>query len=394
MQNEPKANRRPFIIFVSPDSDGEYRWVPGFQDSLAKDTRVIEWDRLREGEKWLPYQLGFYIQIIRLARVVRCPGLVKWIHLQFFPFERFGFVKMINETVNRLLITAAVIASGGQSVLLLPAGTDPDDLPVRPLGSSLLYIRDSDPYDGSFLDEHVLKRSTFIATYVKQTPHLLGYRNKIRVVSQGFFPEEFIRPCVMRESDPGTVLMVSWMDWRIDFDLLDAVVKLLRNRRFYIVSPAGRLKHRDIAFRLLDRAAQTNISRLLTHRNVKHIVQENLMHALNGLPRPSVGIIPYRTDYRCLRRPLPLPLPVYAALDIPVVSSGLESVRRLHKPYITCADNHGLFADAIRNYSDRTISPSQSNGYRNIAAAHTFEREISEIFDTVNDNPVKFAGGT
>ena len=153
------------------------------------------------------------------------------------------------------------------------------------------------------------------------------------------------------------------INWRLDFELLEAVVTELKDWEFHF---CGREDASIRAWQKLKQRPQVTYLGELTPDGVRAVCRT-----------ATVGIIPFRHIAGIVESSLPLKAFEYAACGLPVVSIRIRSLEPF--PIFCFADTPGQFADALQSAASTRYDPSHLRDRDNYARGMSYDARFDEL---------------
>lgn len=191
-------------------------------------------------------------------------------------------------------------------------------------------------------------------------------RADVFLIPFGVTTEVFERMSVRADvADEGCAVLMGTLNTRIDFDILEAVVRA--GVRLII---AGPVTEPAVGGRLAD---------LVQSGLVEHVGAVPFESLPDVLGRACVGLVPYDHS-RFNEGSFPLKTLEYLSAGLPVVATDLPAIRWLNSPDVRIADQPEAFAEAVSDLVGRGIPrPAQRSRRVEFARQHDWRTRAQEF---------------
>lgn len=176
------------------------------------------------------------------------------------------------------------------------------------------------------------------------------------------------------EERRGAVGLVGQLNERLDFDVLDALVK--SGVDIEVIGPR----------REREATATERLDRFLNANNVTWFGEIPEDEVFAKMQNMAVGITPY-IDNEFNRASFPIKTLDYLAAGLPVVSSDLPATRWLNSEWIEVAETKENFVEMVRGALDELPTESDIASRRAFAAMHTWDARAKAIMSLIGGTP-------
>jgi len=329
-----KTNSRLLVIYCSvvPHNFPPHHRLE-FVKQLSRHLNVIFFDlpsNFRRSS--LLGIVGFYGFLVRTF--VRFNYSFVW---EYFPVKRINSLTLlIYLLLQKLLLKKKIILFTTSAYFdsiysMIPYDVSIFDCPDRHAGE---FEKNKDWVEGFDL---VFTNTNLLSKTLKE------YNNNVRLIPSGYAPAR--EAVYFHQKIPDSVLFLGGISQRIDYDLLNKVIRALPDVHFYFM---GEIYLNKYYAERKDKVRLRKWQKILSNPNIHYL--ENLSTNLFKLaPLFRVGIIPYLKNDVFNNNSNPIKLYEYLANGMYIVSTALVNVSNVSKGLpIYTATSAREFADKIR----------------------------------------------
>ena len=219
----------------------------------------------------------------------------------------------------------------------------------------------------------------FVNSLVLQGLHKKALKQPIYIDSQGFFipDEKKIENTYLKIKKP-IVGYVGGINYRLDFSLLDRLIKNNPQWQFVFYGPKQKYPKEDLQFQ-----TEFWIKKLKNYKNVIFGESKNRYHVYGVIKNFDVAIIPYNEDIAFNKYCYPMKVFEYLYFGKPIVSTEIKELKT--KVFIKTAKNVKEFEKLIKKL---LISNKSLNYKRNkkIAIQNSWQNKIEKMSKIIVDS--------
>jgi glycosyltransferase involved in cell wall biosynthesis len=180
-----------------------------------------------------------------------------------------------------------------------------------------------------------------------------------------------------KKSKKQSVIYVGTINYRLDFPLLEKVIKDNAQWEFYLIGPIDTTTNGDV------HDIRQQLAKLFSYKNCFHLKYISPQKLPQFFLQASVGIIPYTLSSSLNKYCNPLKLLEYFYFGLPVVATPLPSLKEHTTPFLQTSQVARTWSRYISHSIAHPPHPADQKKLREIALQNTWERKISVILQNL-----------
>lgn len=293
----------------------------------------------------------------------------------WFPLERFSFINRINRYLSFKIFMRTI--SKKKKILWIFYPNYYDLAKIK--SKNIIKIYDCVDYSENREKEKILINNVDYFFVNSLILYKLHNRNKIEptyIDSQGFFESDLKKIKVVKLKQIKPVIgYVGGFNYRLDFILLDKLIKNNKNWQFVFFGPIQKNLEKDIVFN-----TSFWLKKFIKYENVFFGQSNNKNQVYGVIKNFDVCIIPYNVDIYFNKYCYPSKFFEFLYLGKPIISSPiLELKQRKFNRYVKIVENYVEWKNMINNCLKNKLSENQINIQKKLAIYNSWENKIKKI---------------
>jgi hypothetical protein len=319
----------------------------------------------------------------------------KYINYTFFnilPFNRFKVMQKVNNNINFFLINI-VLNSQHKNTILVSTSTDQSWINrIKEFIKIDLVLADcTDFWSIKNIKFMASISDVFCVNSVMMKNHISKYTKNVKLIPSGYFPMELIKKlrkrAVYKKNKSKSIILISSINWRVNFKLINAILDQLPEYKFYLVGPNVFDYFTEAGWDYKNKRVQKDWKILKKRKNFKLLS----IHDQNDLQRiqieNAIGVITYDLKDRFNRFCHPIKLYQYFALGFPVVSVPVKSITNLQNDeYLHFSGSVNDFVMKIKEVENKKIKPNELNEMLRISLGQSYEAKSEKLLAIIKEN--------
>lgn len=293
----------------------------------------------------------------------------------FWPFRKFAFIEKLNRKFSLWCLLQKY--KNLEKILWIFYPNYFDLAKIKDKKTVSIY----DCVDYNKFQDKEKKLITNVDYFFVNSLALKGLHNKapkkpIYIDSQGFFipDEKKIKKVNLKTKKP-VIGYVGGINYRLDFSLLDKLIKNNQQWQFIFYGPEQKYPKEDIFFK-----TKLWIKKIKKYNNVTFGESKDRHEVYSIIKNFDIAIIPYNKDAEFNKYCYPMKVFEYFYFSKPVISTNIGELKsNKFKELIKIAETYQDFEAAIKNNLQKKLPVNQSKKMKNMAFQNSWEQKIEKI---------------